>query len=475
MRFCFAVLFILAACAHVREDELALRLEPPSLASTCQEALSRPLFEEGAWPSEQWWEMLGDPQLNRLIERALQESPTLRKALAKVAAAEQTAKEERASLFPYLGADATENWEYFSKNGFIRSFYPIPPGVQIPATTNQLDLSLNFNYELDFFGRNRKRAEASLDKARAERAEASEAILLLTTHIAQVYIELQMKWAQHALVEEKLAMRGAHWELTGLRRMEGLDPEHPFLGQERQVYALEQTLIALEKEIALDTHLLNVLVGQGPDAPLITEPFTVLFDQVIALPKELSTDLLARRPDLVAQSWRVESAAELIGAAKADFYPRVNLVAFAGLESLAFSKLLSISSKQGGLEPALHLPLFTGGQLTAKLKAQVALFNEATYEYNTLILHAAREVADSLVQLTATHDTLTYQRANLELASWQVELSEARYSQGVSSLLPLLDMQEELLQEGYLLYGYERDYLLSVLKLIKALGGGYRS
>ena len=98
--------------------------------------------------------MFSDPQLNDLIARALIESPTLSRAQALVAEAEQEARKEKSALFPRLDFDYLEQWQYFSKNGFDRSFFPTPPGSPpIPATDNQIDLSLYFNYEIDFFGK----------------------------------------------------------------------------------------------------------------------------------------------------------------------------------------------------------------------------------------------------------------------------------------------------------------------------------
>lgn len=473
LNYYFFFLSILGACARVPQSDLAQLSEPMSLNQSIDTALSREFFEEGGWPTEKWWEMFEDPQLNRLIELALTTNPTLQKALAKIAEVEQAAKEERASLFPTLSGGYTENWEYFSKNGFIRSFYPTPPGVIVPPKTNQLDLSLNFNYEIDFFGRNRKRFQAAIDAARAQRAESAQATLVITTLIAQTYIELQMKLAQISVVEERLAERNRLLKLTQSRALQGLDSAMPSLEKELRVYELEQSLLYLQKASVLDQHMLNLLVGNGPDHNLITEPLRAIFEKAIPLPKNLSTDLLARRPDLIAQIWRVESAANLVGAAKADFYPRVNLVAFAQLESLSFSKLLNLTSRQGGLDPAIHLPIFTGGRLTAHLKNKVALFNEETYQYNELILRSAKEVADLVVQLSTLHDTLSYQAANLELVQTQLDLQHSRYTQGLYDFLSVLEQEEAVFAQWYDFYGYQRDYLLSILQLIKALGGGY--
>lgn len=468
------LLLILGSCAKVPKGDLAYVSDPIPLDDSIEAAFAREFFEEGGWPSDRWWEMFEDPQLNRLIEQALSDSPTIQKALARVAEAEQEARKEKASLFPKIDFEYEEQWQYFSKNGFVRSFYPtLPGGVRIPPTDNQLDLSLYFNYELDFFGRNRNLFKAALGKARAERAEAKQATLILTTLIAQTYIELQTKLALSEVLKDRRDLRNSLFELTVSRSEEGLDPAIPILEKEQSLYDVQQAIIQLDKGIALDRHMLSVLVGVGPDTPIAPQTMSAIFERPVAIPSDLSSDLLARRPDLTAQIWRVEAAAKEIGAAKADFYPRVNLMAFAQLESLSFNKLLNIGSKQGGIVPAVHLPIFTGGKLTANLKEKVAAFNEETYRYNELLLNAAGEVADQIAILSATFDTLSFQINSLEVAEDELQLHYARYKNGINDFLTVLENQENLLTQRYQLFGYERDYLLAVLKMIKALGGGY--
>lgn len=467
------VLLALGGCARVPKSDLAQKSEPIPLDTSIEEALSREFFEEGGWPTDRWWEMFVDPQLSRLMETALQQSPTIQTALARVALAEQEAKKERSALFPRLDLDAEEQWEYFSKNGFVRSFYPTTPAIAVPATANQLDLTLNFNYEIDFFGRNRNLFKAALGLARAERAEARQAILILTSLIAQTYIELQTHLALKEIEEERLNQRNQLFELGHFREFYGLDSATPVLQREQNFYAAQKLVLELDKQIALDRHMLSVLVGAGPDTVVAPEPMKAIFERPVTLPSDLSSDLLARRPDLMAQIWRIESAAKEIGAAKADFYPRVNLMAFAGLESLSFNKLLKIGSKQGALVPSLHLPIFTGGKLKANLRSKVAAFNEETFRYNDLLLHAAKEVADQITILSTTFDTVTEQISMLESAEDQWELQYARYKNGVDSFIAVLEMEDNLLSQRYMMYALERDYLLAVLKMIKALGGGY--
>ncbi len=463
------------SCARVSDSDLA-QLSPQIPLNVSEEnALSQEFFEEGGWPTDRWWEMFEDDQLSLLIEMAIQESPLIQQALAKVAAAESTARLERGALFPNLSAGYEEQWQYFSKHGFVRSFYPTPPTVAIPATVNQIDLTLNFNYEIDFFGRNRNLFKAALGRARAERAEARQATLILTTLIAQTYIELQTKLVQKEILQDQLNERNVLFELALARNINGLDPVIPVLEKEQRLYEIEQALLELEKGILLDRHMLCTLVGLGPDSDIVPQPLSAFFKRPISIPSDLSSDLLARRPDLTAQIWRLEAAAKDIGAAKADFYPRVNLMAFAGLESLSFNKLFNFGSREGALAPAFHLPIFTGGRLDANLKNKVALFNEQTYRYNQLLLNAAREVADQIAILTATFNTLKYQIATVENVEEQLEVQYFRYKHGINTFLHVLGQEDATFAERYQLYGYQRDYLLAVLKMIKALGGGYRA
>jgi NodT family efflux transporter outer membrane factor (OMF) lipoprotein len=298
---------------------------------------------------------------------------------------------------------------------------------------------------------------------------------MLTTLIAQTYIELQMKLVQRDVICDRLEQRNKLFDLSGSRSENGLDAMTPVLSKEQNIYDVQQSLITIDKQIALDRHMLSILVGSGPDENIAAEPMNAVFERPFSIPSNLSSDLLARRPDLTAQIWRVEGAAKEIGAAKADFYPRVNLMAFAELESLSFNKLLTISSKQGGLVPAVHLPIFTGGKLTANLKSKVSAFNEETYRYNEMLLNAAKEVADQITIVTATFDALNRQINSLETAEEQFDLQLKRYQMGIDNFLDVLDEEENVLTQRYLLFGLERDYLLASLTLIKALGGGYQT
>ncbi len=465
----------LHGCVSVPNHDLAQLSSPLPLESAQQSALEQEDFDQGDWPLARWWELFGDPQLNELIELALEQNPSLSQAEAKVEFFRQLAFKQRSSLFPKLNLDYTEEWIYFSENGFVRSFYPTIPGISVPATTNQLDLTLNFSYEFDFWGKNRKRFQAALGEMRTKAAERAQTELILTTYLAQNYFQLQAHLEQNKILSEKLEQRLDLYGLTRSRLQSGIDSNFPLLGKFKDLCLLDQQLVAIEREISFDKNLIKMLTGQGPDSPDLELPPSAAFDEPFPLPENLSIDLLVRRPDLQAQIWKVESAAKEIGVAKADFYPNINLTAFAGLESLAFNDFFKWSSHTGALEPALHLPIFTGGKLRANLRSKVASYNEAVFGYNDLLLQAAKEVADQLIFLQTKNEELKLQIETVEAVYNQYHLSKLRFEKGINNYLNVLDVKDDLLNQELSLVNLRKDHLIAVLQLIKAFGGGYEA
>ena len=467
-------LLLFAGCARVPKNDLAQTIDAPPIAST--ESRGTSFFAKGEWPSEKWWEMFQDPQLNQLIERALSQNFSLKEAHAKVETAYQLAKKQRARLLPDLSGNYVEQWQYLSKYGFDRDFFPMPPGAAqgIPHTLNLIDLTLNFSYEFDFWGKNRDLFRAALGRAQADVAEEKQARLLIAIKVAEAYFSLQTKLAQQEVLLDKRQERKDFLFLRDMRCKAGLDDALPLYASEKRIHQVQKLLVFLEEGIELDRHTLKYLISAGPQEKVIESLPIAHYDAPFPLPDNIESDLIARRPDLIAQIWRVEAAAKEIGAAKADFYPNINLGAFAGLESLSFGNLFR-DSKMGGLTPAIHLPIFTGGRLEAQLKSKVWAFNEAVFSYNDLVLKAAKEVADQICTVRATCEGLTEQTEMFEDSSSEYALVALRYEKGLDNLLNVLQREDEVLQQRFLLAGLYNDHLLSLLKLIKSLGGGYYS
>jgi len=465
------LVLLFSGCGH--QPEKASISSPLSMDSTTELILSSSQFSSGEWPSREWWEIFTDEQLSHLIHTAIQNNPALKKVEAKLQFAEQEAKKVRASLFPHVGADYGENWQYFSKNGFVRDFYPIPSGVTLPSSVNQIDLTLNFFYEFDFWGKNRKMYRAALGLAKAELAERIQAELTISTLVAFAYFELQTHKEQLRLYQDSLSSWERTYTLINEQNTAGVAGTISVLDASRETFLARQNVSEAQKNCQIDEYVLKALLGESPDASLEIIAVPLNFSGQISLPKHLGADLLARRADLMAMIWRAEAASEEIGVAKTDFYPNINLTALAGVESLQFPSIFSWSSRTGALQPAIHLPIFTAGKLKANLSSKIAKFNEAVQSYNEGLLEATKEVSTELSTLYSLYERLEMQSKVVDTRSLKQQLSHMRFTSGIDNYERFLISHQELLKEELSKVALENYRRLSIVRLIKSLGGGY--
>src|SRR5258706_6171969 len=169
-----------------------------------------------------------------------------------------------------------------------------------------------------------------MGEARGASAEAGQAGLVLATAVAQSYFQAQPDLAAMAAARQTLARRESLLGPNRVRTSRGLEAAIALRQSDQQIAASRVEVSAAEAAVQLDRHQLAALLGLGPDAPLEVEPALRPYGDALVLPANLPADLLARRPDIAAQRWRLEAAAARIGAAKADFFPNLNLAAFAG-------------------------------------------------------------------------------------------------------------------------------------------------
>jgi NodT family efflux transporter outer membrane factor (OMF) lipoprotein len=189
----------------------------------------------------------------------------------------------------------------------------------------------------------------------------------------------------------------------------------------------------------------------------------------------LPFDLLGRRADIAAARWRVEAATQDMGNARAQFYPSINLVAFAGFSSIGLDKLLDAGSSQWGVGPALRLPLFDGGRLRANLRGKAADLDAAIESYNATVLEAVHEVADQLSSQQSIERQLVQQASVQSLAQAQHDMALQRYSAGVVNALAVLNTDNALLSQRRLMIDLNARALDTRIELMRALGGGYQA
>jgi NodT family efflux transporter outer membrane factor (OMF) lipoprotein len=461
----------LSGCLSLSKQQQSENILPaPSVNTSVKNSLETPYFSTGDWPEERWWEIFHSPQLNGLVEIALAKNPSIEAIEKRISFAKETAKIAKAKLFPLLSFDANDNWQHLSHHGLYRALNPT-----IPVAVNLVDLTLSFSYEFDFWGKYRNLFMAALGRQKAEEAESAQVKLITTAALAQSYFALKANLLKEASYQKLYELRKRVFELQELMQKEALFSRLPPLLSQEDVWEAEKDLSSIREEIAIDRHLINILMGRGPDEAVVVDELMPPLPQTLALPENLSVDLLARRPDLMAQIWRVESLAHDVGAAKAEFFPNVKLNAFLGLESTLFSKLFHGSSGTAGVEPAIHLPIFTAGAIRANIQAKKALFDDAVYEYNNLLLKSAQEVADLLAIAKSVFERKQDQLKIVGNAQKRLELTELRKCSGLDSALDEYAFAIALVEKELVNIDLLYSQYLAAVKLIKALGGGYSS
>ena len=475
MRCCFArliylsifVLIFISGCAPIPEHDMACMVQSLEIDQVVDDALTADEFQQGNWPKAAWWEDFNDPALTSLIEQALELSPTLQRAEARLKAAAQKALQKRSALFPEIDGNAQTNWQHYAKDSFFRAFAP-----QIPAVINEINLGLSFIYEFDFWGKNRDLFQAAQGLMRAELAERKQAELILTTSIAYGYMQLQFLLQKQTILQQMKVNEATIAMIHSKRQDHAIGSISPVLQAQTDTLDVQAMLVAAEQQVQEELHELKALAGLGQDAELEIAAVPLQKTEV-AIPEKLSLDLIARRPDLLAQKERTESLAKEVGAAKTDFYPNINLSAFAGWDSIYSWTLFRSQNYSGFVEPAIHLPIFTAGRLKAQLMEKVALFNEAVFTYNGMILQIAKEVADSLTAISYLQRQIEVRELSVRSLEQEAGFVARRYEHAIESQLSMLSAQNNVLEMQLLQTALEYAKQQANIQLIRALGGGY--
>lgn len=460
----FLIASALAGCSFNNLKPISTLADPGRLAAS--RTLEDVAVSPENWPQEKWWASFGDTQLNQLVEEALSDSPTLRIAAARVSQAEAIQGIAQFQLSPQVGGNVSSTHQRFSEHGTTA-----PPVAGTWRNVNQT--TLNVGYELDFWGKNRAAVDAALSRRNALEIDRYATQLMLASAIVQAYVELQQSDEQRIIERRILKQQQDVLELTQRRFAADLDSQINIKQAQASIPATRARIAALGEAIELSHNRLAALLGKGPDrgraitAPQIKPAATVV------LPSTLPAQLLGRRPDVVAQRWRVEAASHDIDVAKARFYPNLNLMAFVGLQSLGFDQFAQGSSRMLGVGPAISLPIFEGGRLRANLASQNAAYDMAVESYNQTLTDALRDIADQLASMRWLRERMDQQLQAVQTAEDAAQLVQRRYAAGLANYIQVMVTQTEALSQQRQLAQLQSRGLSLQANLNRALGGGY--
>jgi NodT family efflux transporter outer membrane factor (OMF) lipoprotein len=454
----------LGACASLPGKAPAPALEPQSAYASAQ-SFNAPVAD---WPANGWWKVYGDAQLDALISEGLAGSPSVAVADARLRRAQSYQAQARGALAPQVSANASTTEQK-------QSYNYLSPAAMTPQDWNDYGrASLDFSWEIDFWGKNRAALAAATSEAVAAGAEADQARLALSTAIASGYAELARLYAAQDTAVAARELRTKTAELFARRFDNGLETRGSMRQADARRASSEADVLALEEQIALQKNKLAALLGAGPDRALAIARPAVNFARAFALPATLSAELIGRRPDLVAARLRAEAAARRIHVARAAFYPNVNLTAFIGVQALGVDMLKESGSDIGSVGPAVSLPIFNGGRLRAQLRGAEAEYAEAVANYEKVLVQALQEVADAAVSQRALGPQLERIDAAVDAAreAWRVQ--NDRYNGGLATYLDVLSAEDYLLGNLRNQSDLRSRSMTLDVALNRALGGGYR-
>ena len=439
---------------------------PDGLPRLGASAAGLPLAVSTDFPDAHWWQALGDPALDGLVERALADQPSLAVAAARLARASAGLAGLAAVQGPQAGLAADLTHQRYSEHGL----YPPPLAG---STRDVVNLQASASLALDFFGKHQPALQAALGQQQAAAAELQAARVLLSANVARAYVGLARLVALRDLTRQTLAQRQAQLDLTRQRVSAGLDSRVELRQAEASLPDARARIEALDGQMALARHQLAALSGQAPQAlDSLAPPLAGLRAQ--PQPERLGADLLGRRADVVAARWRVEAALQDMAVARSQFYPDINLVGFVGLNALGLDKLFSLGSRNLGVGPALRLPLFDGGRLRANLQGRAADADAATAAYNGAVLDAAREVADASASLQSLARQRVEQAQALAATESAYDLALQRYRAGLGSYLVVLSAETGVLAQRQQATDLQARLLDTQVALMRALGGGWQ-
>jgi len=430
-----------------------------------------------------WREFFPDPQLQQLIALALAQNRDLRVAALNVQSAQAQYRIQRAQLFPTIDASAVEQVNSIPL-GVLEG--QIPPGVlgggagggkgiALPSgiTTHTYEVALGFtNYELDLFGRIRSLSHAALQQYFSSGETRRNVQLTLVAEIATAYLAVLADQTLLDITRDTLKSQQDSYALTQKLFDGGTSTELALRQAESTVDTAQANLALYNRQLAQDRDALELLLGAPiPDGIDFSEGLN-RGNMVAELEEGIPSDVLVRRPDVLAAEHQLMAANAQIGAARAAFLPAISLTGNFGTESTQLSGLFKGGSRAWTFSPDISVPIFAGGANVANLQATKIARDTAVAQYEKAIQTAFREVADALVARGTLDEQLAAQQALVTASEKAYRLADMRYRGGVDSYLSALDAQRTLYGAQQQLQTVRLLRLQNLVTLYKALGGG---
>jgi multidrug efflux system outer membrane protein len=426
---------------------------------------SGPSIREHQENRPKWWVIFGDTNLNQLIEETLRSNQDLKVAALRVKEARSITQIDQADFYPHIDLNPDYHRTRLSPN---RS-NPFP--FQFAFTDDTFRIPLDMKYEIDIWGRVRHSLASAGAETQALAAAYHTIRLTLTTDLVINYFLLRSLDAETLILRHHIDSSKEFVDLAQVQYKAGILNAIDLNRAESDLAAIEADISDLSRRRAQFENSIAVLCGKNPSEFSLPEsPLDILPPHI---PSGRPSDILRQRPDVVEAEYRLASACEKIGVAKAEFFPKISLTGMAGFESADLGKIFDWKSRVWSLGPHISFPIFDGGKNRANFEAAKIRYDQAVAEYRQSVLVAFKDVEDALVNLRLRAKQAKAQGRSMMFDHDSTLLAATRYKQGLTPYSDVLQTGVRELQTERISVQILGQRLISSVQLIKALGGGW--
>ncbi|MCI1897405.1 MAG: efflux transporter outer membrane subunit [Enterobacter sp.] len=456
MRLCAVAGFTIAALLTGCQSADVAPAKPTLLIPAQWREASGPIS-----PMEQvWWRNFHDNNLNRYVERALQNNSDVLIAREQVNEYQARVYAADGSLFPTLDA---------SVGGTRARAQSAATGL--PVYGSLYKGSLTASYDVDIWGVNRSTANAAQASLEAQKAAAAAADLTVASSVASGYITLLSLDEQLRVTQSTLASREEAWKLAKRQFETGYSSRLELMQSDSDLRATRAQIPQIQHQIAQQENALSILLGDSPGAVVRSANFDTLTP--LKLPSQLPSSLLNRRPDIVQAERQLIATDATLAASRASLLPSINLTASGSIQDRTLPGLLDNPLQLWSVGGSILAPLLNRQALNAQVDISQSQRNQALYGYEKTVRNAFREVNDSLDAITRYQEQLNELRAQQDVAQETLRIAQNRYRNGYSSYLDELDARRTLYSVQTSVVQVKNNLLLAQIDLYKALGGGW--
>ncbi len=445
---------------------------PPYAGPPATLAPTVPGSARAAAALDTWWTGFDDPALTRIVERALTQNLDLAAAVARVEMARAAAREAGARLMPEGELVASVNQLHQSLTGPIGAIAHDLPGYHRNQRT--YDASVRAAWEIDLFGGLKRGAEAARDEAQAAESEHMALRVSVVAEAADAYLQVRGDQARLAIAQSQVDNDSRLLGLIRLRLAKGASSDKEVAQAEALLSQARATIPPLNTALAAQLNRLDVLMGAQPGtyAAELAQPAAIPATPAIPADQNAS-DLLRRRPDIIAAERRLAASNARIGVAVAEYYPKISLAGLLGFDSLSAARFLSAESFQPQATAGLRWRLFDFGRVDAEVAQASSAHALALLAYRQSVLRATEDVENAFTSLAQLQIEIHELGDEVDALRRARDTSQELYLAGASSLTDVLDAERESLVAQDELARARADSDRSAVASFRALGGGW--